>query len=434
MFMASESEWTYNVITMCCSVILIIGTILMLTIRKLYCTPAADLTSIHPPIKLFAIGEMTCYVLSYIFVSLTDGKFQFGSVCHQIFYGFFVFWLIIGIICSYLFLVYRFYYTFLGSTFEMKKRSAYCHAFVVISIPTYVVVSLYCYYVQRFTMLMMSLIYGLGLTCIAYSSLIYGFNRNLFKLVLKQRQETSSSVNQNSNRNRPSLESQKESSSLNTHQLFMIKQMTKQTLLGSLRVFCILILVLICIVLYTTTLPDVDLGTDIDEMEEQRRLRVTIIFSWLATVTIIAGVICVYLGFVFNAKTYHCVCGKCHVKCQRFCENMAEKRIQNLEDSERRESVRSMSPQRLESYPSHFGRKESNFDVDSPMSVVSTPRTSTFCDLQIGTSTNTADNASKNSIPLETPNSEEIFVGDIDGFNEIELEIVADDQELSERP
>ena len=326
MSVGKEAEWTYNVISLCCSVILIVGSILILTINKLYCTPANELLSIHLPLKLFAIGEMICYLLSYIFALLTVDIFQIGPVFHQIFYGLFVFWLIIGLICSYLFLVYRFYYTFIDSIFAMKKRTVYCHAFVVISIPTYLVFALYFYYIQLFTLLIISVIFGLGITCIAYSSLIYGFNHNLFKLVLKHRQEASSTTTTMSNcngdtsRDRPSLTNHKsESSSLNTHQIFMIEQITKQTLLGSLHVGCILILVLICVLFYTMTRHDVDLLQPFNETESQSMdLWFLIIFSWSVTITIMTGVICVYLGFVFNADVYRCVCGQCHLICQSF--------------------------------------------------------------------------------------------------------------------
>ena len=468
MSLVFQTEWKYSVITLCSSVISIIGTVLLLTIKKLYFTPANDTLSIHPPLKLFAIGEMICYLLSYLFALLTAGIFQTESMFHQVFYGLFVFWLIIGLMCSYLFLVYRFYYTFLDSMFAMKRRSFYFHTFVVISIPTYLVFALYFYYVQLYSFLVISVIFGLGLTLIAYSSLIYGFNHNLFKLVLKHRQETSSIINRYQNRNRPSLKGQAlESSSLNTHQIFMIEQITKQTLLGSFHVGCILCIVLICLAFYVITIAlPTNHGIDLfknSKNSEKVDLYFMIIFSWSVSITIIMGVVCVYLGFIFNANIYQFICGRVHLKCQGFCENMAEKRIEKLEIMERLESEKTIttttasmhSMRRLESAQHSHRESKFEFDIDTPMDAidavdlvpcVSTPGTTTFCELQLGdnisvntpdvsTVRNSMDNdgyygQNKLGLRLETPNSVEISVDD--GYNmemTMDIDVIVDEDE-----
>ena len=390
----SSSEWRYNVITFCSVVIIIISTILFLTIKKLYCTTSKDLLSIHQPLKLFAIGEMICYLLSYIFALLTTGIYTTQSIFHQIFLGLFVLWLIMGLMSSYLFLVYRYYFTFLDSTFSMKRRSFYFHIFVVISIPTYLIFAVYFYYIHLYSFLVISCIFGIGLTFIAYLLLIYQFNHNLFKLVLKHRQETTTKVKkwQSRNHRKPSLNDQKtESSSLNTHQLFMIEQITKQTLLGSFHVGCILIIVLLCISFFiSTTFLSEHMFADIVTKRSDIDLYFMIIFSWSFTITITVGVICVYLGFIFNAKIYQCLCSQCHLKCQKFCENLAERRIEKLEEFDRMESELRMSSKmkmssnsRMESLDVMNINHENRFN-NSMNSVVSTPGTTTFVDLEVG--------------------------------------------------
>ena len=108
------------------------------------------------------------------------------------------------------------------------------------------------------------------------------------------------------------------------------------------------------------------------------------------------------------------------------------------------DSERNMAIQRVESYPSRFGRgSKFEFDIDIPMPAVSTgmgtPGTTTFCDLQFGhfgdgTSTNMCptENASK-SCMRTPPNSEDMSVDDTYNGITIGMKITADDvKEISE--
>lgn len=332
----SQAEWQLNVLALSGLVVSTIGTELALIIQKIYCSPTKNV-QIHAGIKLFAILEMVCYLLSFTFAALTAWLFQSPSLYRQIFYGLFMLFLVMGLLSSYLFFVCRYYYTFLDSAFAMKRRFFYFHGAVALSIPSYSGCALYLYYIEAFGPLVVTCIVGIGVTFVAYLVLVAGFNRNLFQLVLKHRHQTLSNLQR---QGRPSFVAR---ASLNKHQLLMIEHVAKQTLLGSVHVACIMLLIVVCIANFITKR---FLQHEPVSMDHSVFM---VVLAWATTLTIVVGRLCVFLGFAFNDKAYSFVCGGCHARCQYCCEAMAEWRIEKEEALELKTRVKRVRTQSTQS-------------------------------------------------------------------------------------
>ena len=127
--------------------------------------------------------------------------------------------------------------------------------------------------------------------------LTYKFCNNLYRLVLAQQVDTSST--------------------LDKKQITLLETATKQTLLGMMMALSIDISM---VAIALNVFIQVDLAGSVHNR---------LIIIWALSLLFIGFTTAIYMGFKVNEEQYTCLCRTCHHRLERLCERMAKRSAQN---------------------------------------------------------------------------------------------------------
>ncbi len=209
-------------------------------------------------------------------------------------------------ILTYLFLLFRVYFTFKESMYEIKKCTIYLHSTNIASM-SLLLVSFLGTYTEWFDFILFSL--WLTSLSIGYTHLLYLFNHNLFLLVLSQRQTI---INDEKN-----IE-------LNQRQINLLCTIRKHTILG-------FFMVLSSLTYLAANGPSIN---SLDKINSAPWIKdgVMYLVASINFISLNTSPFLVYLGFNMNRKLYSKLCSFCDKKCKNICIRLTEK---NLDDQDR---------------------------------------------------------------------------------------------------
>lgn len=256
-----------------------------------------------------------CAITAFLFAILTS----IGGIIESIFdaYSYDIFewpWMIglelqsnapVGVALStYMFLLFRLYYTFNDTLYQTKKYIFYCHGLNLILL--LIVIAIFIILPQPG--LEISIIW-IVLLSIGYAQLLFSFNYNLFLLALSQRKTI---INE-----QQLIHNNKE---LTDKQMRLLSTIRKHTILGCIMMICNVLYVGSMLLLYQYVYSD-----RLDTFTAWKICMAMYLVLW--SIFANGAPISIYLGFTVNVNTYICICGPCDRKCDTFCLRMAQKSL-----------------------------------------------------------------------------------------------------------
>ena len=259
-------------------------------------------------------------VLLFLFSTTTvigsmwlSGLFEFDETIFFIVYIFGVLLFLSALIALALCIILRLTFSFKGSQFEISTTTLYGY-FIMLAITAITGLFGCVGFWFRSRMTFNSAMMGLSIAfCFGVGIAIhvcYTFNRNLFTLVLQQRQSLFSRSGIDSNDERQSC--------LNETQLIMIRLITKYTLIHSVGVLSFLF---------------VTLSSGVGTLIELEIGRIT--FMWTSGFAVIVSTYSILLSFQSMDSWYYASYGQCHVLLNRCCMSLAERKMNALSTGHR---------------------------------------------------------------------------------------------------
>lgn len=200
----------------------------------------------------------------------------------------------------YSFLLFRIYYTFKQSIYEMQRFIIYLHTINIALIFLSLILTIFSGY---------ALLLWIILLTIGYIHLLYLFNDNLFVLMLSQKD---------------TMLNEYKTSELSERQINILSTIRKHTILGVFIVVSNLLLIGVYLLLFV-----IPMMTLTDTMTYV----VLCIVNFIAYIFITVAPLCIYLGFQKNQKLYLKICGVCDGKCKDLCIRFTERKL-DIQDND----------------------------------------------------------------------------------------------------
>eukprot|EP01084_Bolivina_argentea_P105351 188634_1 len=250
-------------------------------------------------VSLIAIGFV---FIGYIFSTI---ELFTSATVRYIFY----ICLNIAIIASYTVILLQLYYSFRSSMYRLTKRIFYFHFVIGLLCETFFILGAILDYLHVHPWkLYVAVIAGICFL-IGIFQMVYAFNRNLFLVILSQRQ---------------TIESGDAQTQLNQRQLTVLQMIVKHTVLSSFEIGSYVLLSIIVVIIAI-----------IDPVRKYDSGSIFRMWSFAAAIFVVS--ICIYLSFAMNNSLYYHICGKCDNSCRMMCEGFATNKLKErnqIEDTE----------------------------------------------------------------------------------------------------
>ena len=269
--------------------------------------------------KKFQIHRNLVYISSIMFYSFITAQifhlllFTFGnnksSTLFIIVLSLYYIIYSIGFVSFYIIMVFRLFYVFKDSMYEMTKISIYFHIAILILVAISFVTAITVYELRLYFIFYIFLSIAIFLFAIGFGHLVYSFNYRLFLHILSRR--TSHLQHQ---QQRPAL--QYTTSIVDTfsvHQMKLYGTIVRHTLLGTITIGMIALFVVVNSLLIFIHLVDSDTAE--------------IMFWWSQCFCLNVITLCIYFGFNFNSERYEKCCKQCDNGCSAICECLANAKM-----------------------------------------------------------------------------------------------------------